>query len=562
MANTNHIKVDGLSFSWPDRPMLTAVSLTVAAGKVTGMIGENGAGKSTLISILAGKRRPDSGTFFLPQLTGILTQETTLPFTEPAQALIDEAVSELRAVEQEIGELSEVMAQESDDPTIAERFDQALSRAEASGVWDLDTRIPTVLSGLGLGDIPLSTPLGGMSGGQRRRFALAMLLLRPVDAMVLDEPTNHLDTSAIDFLVSELTEFPGPVLVASHDRFFLDSVADAVVDLDYGLSPEGGFGEALVQGTAYSGSFSDYLKQREHIRTRWQAAYNAQEQERNHLEKLAAQDESSVFHRDVAKSESRMSAKFYGDRAAKTLGNRLRSARHKLADLERTAIPQPPARLAFRGIPEARITSLGTPVAVAKSVTVQGRLAPVSFKIQPGDHLLIEGSNGAGKSTILSLLDGTLSPDHGQLILAEDITIKRLPQDDVWPDKTLPARQIYETLVPPGSPSLADLGLLPEEALDRPIGLLSHGQRRRVALGALVAAPPDVLLLDEPTNHISLALAEDLENALEDFPGTVVMATHDRWIRRRWPSRAHATVLSLESLAPGTTAGSDQAEGY
>ncbi len=552
MVNTHHIKVDGVSFSWPDRPMLTDVSLTVPPGKVTGMIGENGAGKSTLISILAGTRRPSSGSFFLPQLTGILTQETTLPFTEPAQALIDDAVAELRAVEEEIAQLSEAMSQETAEPGLAERFDQALSRAEASGVWDLDTRIPAVLSGLGLGDIPLSTPLGGMSGGQRRRFALAMLLLRPVDALVLDEPTNHLDTDAIAFLVSELREFPGPVLVASHDRFFLDSAADALVDLDFALSPEGGFGEPLVQGTAYSGSFSDYLTQRDRLRTRWQSAYNAQEQERNHLEKLAAQNESEVFHKDVAKSESRMSAKFYGDRAAKTLGNRLRSAHHKLADLERTAIPQPPARLAFRGIPDAHITSLGTPVAVAKSVTVQGRLAPVSFKIQPGEHLLIEGANGAGKSTILSLLDGTLTPDHGQLFVAEDISIKRLPQDDVWPDKTLSARDIYESLVPPGSPSLTDLGLLPEEALDRPIGLLSHGQRRRVALGALLAAPPDVLLLDEPTNHISLALAEDLENALEDFPGTVVMATHDQWIRRRWPSRAHATVLSLESLAAGT----------
>ncbi|AGF72877.1 ABC-F family ATP-binding cassette domain-containing protein [Corynebacterium halotolerans] len=554
MASPHHLKIDGVSFTYPGgvRRVLTDLTFAVPSGQVTGLIGENGAGKSTLLELIAGVLVPDVGTVTTPPTTGFIAQETQLPFSSPAAPLIDAAVAELRAVETRISELSLRLGEDSspaEADEVARDFDAALARAEQSGVWELDSRIASVLAGLGLADVPLETTLGEMSGGQRRRFALAALLLRPVDALVLDEPTNHLDDAGVDFLIAELQDFPGPALVASHDRFFLDAVADSLVDLDPGLGPEGGVGEATRQGTQFTGAFTDYLAARETTRRRWAELHAAQEHERARLEKAAGQGENDIFHSSTPKSESRISQKFYADRAAKTVGNRLRSARSRLEALERAAIPAPPARLRFHGIPEhVTLAVLGEPAVVARDLVVTDRLGPLTVTVQPGQHLLVEGPNGAGKSTFLATLEGRLTPDEGLLRIPEEITVARLSQDDEWVELDTPAAEIFAARVPSGSPDLREMGLMNEETAARPLGELSLGQRRRVSLGIILASPPDLLLLDEPTNHLSLALAEELEQALADFPGTVVIATHDRWIRRRWQQRTdgRARLVTLE----------------
>ncbi|AIG64416.1 ABC transporter ATPase [Corynebacterium atypicum] len=537
----HHIKLDGVGFSYPTHRVLTDVTFTVPAGVVVGLIGENGSGKSTLISLISKKQHRDTGTITRPPVTGFMEQETALPFSAPAQELIDAAVAELRGIEADITRISEEMAQGNDAPELAATFDAALARAQETGVWELDARIQTVLAGLGLEDVELSTPLGEMSGGQRRRFAMAALLLRPVDAMVLDEPTNHLDDDAVDFLISELENFSGPVLVASHDRYFLDEAADEIVDMDPALGPEG----SSRQDTVFGGGFSDYLKERHKARTLWRQRYNAQEQERERLQSRANQTGEDIFHHVEAKSETRMARKYAADRAAKTLGNRVRAAQSRLERLTAHEIPRPPAPLRFNGLPETTLTSLGEPAIAARSVTVAGRLDPVSIKVQPGQHLLVEGANGAGKSTFLSVIEGRVQPTAGEVRIPDGVRIARLNQDDAWPDLQLSAAAAYAARLDAGlsrPPSLTDLGLLSEEQASRPLSQLSIGQRRRVALGAILASPPDILLLDEPTNHLSLLLAEELEKALEQFEGTIVMATHDRWVRRRWKGK----ILHLE----------------
>lgn len=184
---------------------------------------------------------------------------------------------------------------------------------------------------------------------------------------------------------------------------------------------------------------------------------------------------------------------------------------------------------------------------VARDLWVDDRLGPLTVTIQPGDHWLIEGPNGSGKSTFLKAIDGKLQVTEGLLRIPEEVRITRLSQDDEWTDLDTPAGEIFAALVPPNSPTLVDMGLMNEETAARPLGELSLGQRRRVSLGVILASPPDILLLDEPTNHLSLALAEELEEALEEFPGTVLLATHDRWIRRRWAVRTNGRgkVLTL-----------------
>lgn len=547
MASPHHLKLDGVSFTYPGsvRPVLTDITFAVPSEHVTGLIGENGSGKSTLLQLIAGALEPDVGSITTPPRTGFIEQETQLPFSSPASALIDAAVSELRDVEKQIGEISEKMAEDPD--RYAEAFDAALAMAEQAGVWELDARIATVLAGLGLANVPLETTLGDMSGGQRRRFALATLLLRPVDAMVLDEPTNHLDDDGVDFLIRELEEFSGPVLVASHDRFFLDQAADSLVDLDPGLGHEGGGGEDTRQGTLFTGSFTDYLESREDIRRRWEELYTVQEHERARLAKAAEQTAEDVFHSQESKSEVGMAKKFHADRAAKTVGNRLRSARNRLEALERDELPKPPARLKFHGIPEHTSASLGEPAVWAKDIWVGDRLGPLTIRINPGEHWLIEGPNGAGKSTFLKVVQGKWEITEGELRIPEEVVVGRLSQDDEWTDLEKSAEAIFAEKVPPTSPSLVDMGLMTEKTAARPLGELSIGQRRRVSLGIILASPPDILLLDEPTNHLSLALAEELEEALSTFPGTVLMATHDRWIRRRWAVRTdgRGRILSL-----------------
>lgn len=540
--NSHHFKLDGLSFSYPGRRVLTDISFTVPAGRVTGLIGENGSGKSTLLWLLTGDLSPDAGEISRPPRTGFLAQETDLPFTAPASELIGAAVAELREIERDIEQLAGRLT----EPAAAAAFDRALARAEETGVWQLDSRISTILTGLGLSKVPLETPLGEISGGQRRRFALAALLIRPVDALVLDEPTNHLDDAAVDFLLTELKAFRGPVLAASHDRFFLDTAVDAVVDLDPALGPEGGAGEPVRQGTSFSAGFSEYLQAREDARRRWEQDHAAQEQERQRLFARTSQGESDIFHSAVPKSEARISQKFYADRAAKTLGNRLRSARNQLAALERDQLPAPPERLRFHGIPEVTATAaIEEPAVVAHDAQLAGRLAPVSFKVQPGEQLLIEGGNGTGKSTLLSMISGELDSTGGKLSVQENLQISRLTQDDQWTDLSSTPAEIFAAATPAGAPDLVELGLLSAATTHRPLAELSLGQRRRVSLGIILAAPPDLLLLDEPTNHLSLALAEELEQALAEFPGTVIMATHDRWVRRRWRKNERGRVLSL-----------------
>ena len=325
------------------------------------------------------------------------------------------------------------------------------------------------------------------------------------------------------------------------------------MDLDPGLGPEGGMGEQTRQGTRFTGSFSDYLRAREKRRQRWASDYAAQEHERERLEKAAHQSADDVFHSYENKTETRIAAKFYADRAAKTVSGRRKAAEGRLETLERRQIPPPPQPLRFQGFPVHSPTSLGVPAVVAQDLTVSQRLASLSFKLQPGQQLLVEGPNGSGKSTLLKIIDGELKDYSGEIIMPEEMTVARLEQDDTWTDLNRTAAQIFHEHTPDDAPDLVEMGLMTPDQAAQPLGELSLGQRRRVSLGIILASPPDLLLLDEPTNHLSLALAEELETALLDFPGTVIITSHDRWLRRNWRARIankdnRATILTLTTL--------------
>lgn len=515
---------DRVSFSYPQRRVLTDVSFTVTPGRVAGLIGENGAGKSTLLSLLTGVH-PDAGTIVVPERVGFIEQETSLPHHAPARLLIDAAVDEVRQLERDIEDLSAEMATRD----VADEFDLALARAEQAQLWSLDARIAQVLDGLGLGTVDLGTAIGEMSGGQRRRFALAALLIRPSDGLLLDEPTNHLDDAGVDFLISELTAFSGPVIAASHDRWFLDHCATDIIDLDPALGAEGGYGEDTRQAALFTGSFSEYLSWRTAARRRWEHDYAAQERTREELSNKLGLTEGDIFHSTEAKSGTRKAAKFYADRAAKTVGNRIKSARSRLEELDRFAIPAPPPRLSFEFTQAASAMETSEPLLSVRNVSVSGRLASTTVELFAGQSLLVEGPNGTGKSTFLQLVAGCLPTFDGERIVHDDARIGYLPQDIEWPAMAATPASLC--------PDLVALGLLGEDHMNTPLRQLSLGQQRRVAIGMVLADPPEILILDEPTNHIALTLAEDLEAALSDYPGVCLIATHDRWLRSRWQEK-------------------------
>ncbi|MBB5830470.1 ABC-F family ATP-binding cassette domain-containing protein [Brachybacterium aquaticum] len=532
-----HLRADGISFTHPasrgadERRVLTDVSLVVPAGRPMGLLGENGSGKTTLLRILGGELTPDTGTWSAPGPVGVLHQELPFPAGTPLAQVVRDALSRSRRLERELEAAGEQLA--GGDAEAARRYDALLAEATLADVWNAERRAEEVLDGLGLAEIDRGTPLGEISGGQRERLALAHLLIaRPV-TWLLDEPTNHLDDRAAAFLAERIAEHPGPVLIASHDRAFLDDATRAQLDLDPAETPL----DAEPGGvTAYTGTFTDHLLARFEARDRWEQRYRTEQEELKAL-RAAVQDAGSVGHAGAApRTEARASKKFYADRNATVVSRRLREARARLERLEREQVRKPPAELHLTHLPAAARTGGGVLLSVA-GAAVTGRLAPTSFSLSAGEKLLVTGPNGAGKSTLLDLVAGRLAPTSGTVDAPRGLRIGHLGQDD----EAVPGRAVREQL----GEGAELYGLVHPRDLDRPLTALSRGQLRRVMLAAVLADPPELLVLDEPTNHLALVTATRLEAALEDWDGAVLIASHDRWLRRRWQGR----VLELAPAA-------------
>ena len=388
--------------------------------------------------------------------------------------------------------------------------------------------------------------------------------------LLLDEPTNHLDDAATAHLRGVLAAWDGPVLIASHDRAFLDETVTSLLDLDPAPVPHAVTGPLIVDGTGtgigitrYSGTYSDYLLARFDARERWARQYREEQEE---LARLAAQVERDQTVGKPAhgfRLEVRISKKFYSDRNAKVVSRRVKDARNRYEELQQAQIRKPPRELRFAGLTAAldgdgkhgEATASGDSGVAAQGlaladVSVAGRLATTSLTVGPGEKLLVTGPNGSGKSTLLAVLAGHLDTDTGMVDRPRNLRVGLLAQEVALPDPhgRGPARSVRETYRDLTGPDQAEavplstFGLIEARDENRPVEVLSVGQRRRLALAVLLADPPDVLLLDEPTNHLSLELATQLEEAIPEYPGTVVVASHDRWLRRTWSGR----VLDLD----------------
>lgn len=500
----------------PGRPVLDCIGLVVSPGEVVGLIGENGAGKSTLLRIVAGRDRPDSGSVSFPGDLGYVGQDVTHPPGTTVGDVLAAALHPLHEAVARLEELAERLA--TAGPDEHDEYASVLEWCTFHDAWDADRRAQLAADRLGVGKLEADRPVARLSGGQRSRLELAALIARRPTCVVLDEPTNHLDSDGLELLEEFLGDLPGVVLVASHDRTFLDNTCSAVVDLD---PAQGG-------ATRFTGSFSDYLATKRAARAQWQRDFEAQRAELGVLREAARTRPADIAHDRAPRDGDKYIYGFKGARVDATVRRRRRNAEQRIEALERDLVPKPPAELSF-GSP---LTGERTAAATLRDVVVAGRLRLDRLDVHAGEHLLVTGGNGSGKTTLLQLLAGQLAPDEGA-VLVSAAEIGFLAQDVVWrhPDRSVQA--LFRALAPEGA-SLRALGLVHPREHARPIGLLSTGQQRRLALAVLVARQPDLLLLDEPTNHISLALASELEESLGRSPGTVVVATHDRWLRQRW----------------------------
>ncbi len=527
------------------RAVIESVDLTAAPGARVGLIGENGAGKSTLLRLLAGVDPADSGTVDAPGPVGYLPQEVTAHPDATVGSLIEDARAPLRALEHRLEAAALALAAPRasdaagpDDP--ADTYARALAEAEAVDFWTADARRDALLDGFGVAHLDPRSPLDAVSGGQRSRFALVALLWARPATVLLDEPTNHLDDAAVALLTSELRGWRGPVVFASHDRAFLDEVATELVDLDpTRRRATGENGGGMV--TRYGGGFSDYLVERALERERWEQRAATEKREERRLRDAAATGARSLDRADRApRDNDKFIVHFKGARSDAATRRRVRDAEQRLAAFERDRVGAPPDALTFAGIPPGSTAPADSELVALHAARVAGRLASTTLALSGDARLLITGANGAGKSTLLALLAGTLPPTEGRRTSRRGMRVATLAQDVRFADAAATPRALYVDAVGARRAEalpLTRLGLIAPRDVDRAVGALSIGQQRRLALALIIAKPPHLFLLDEPTNHLSLQLAGELEEALGTYPGAVVVASHDRWLRSRWEGR-------------------------
>ncbi|NUS95230.1 MAG: ABC-F family ATP-binding cassette domain-containing protein [Nocardia sp.] len=518
------ITAHAVTKSFLGRTVLDEVTCSLAAGERTGIIGENGSGKSTLLRLFAGRERPDSGEIVVCADGGIgyLAQDERLPADTTVGQVIDRALRELRAIEHRMRRLEAAMAA-GDESAMAE-YGELTTIFELRGGYDADARVERALHGLGLGLVARDRTVGGLSGGEQVRLRLAAVLAAGSEVLLLDEPTNHLDDAALTWLEDHLRTRRGTTVTVSHDRVFLERVATSLLEVDADR-------RSVVR---YGNGYAGFRAEKAAARQRWVQAHTQWQADIERLRETAATTARRVAPGRAMKDNNKMAYDRAGGRVQQSLAGRVRNAEERLRRLLADPVPPPPEPLRFA--PALRAGNGHGVVLEATDIAVAGRLERTTVTVAAGDRLLVTGPNGAGKSTLLRVLAGALVPDAGTVTRRGRIGCLAQEPPPARPGETLSAAFARGRAGDAGQHTerLLALGLFDRSRLTTRVENLSTGQRQRLALARLVTEPADVLLLDEPTNHLSPALVEELDTALADFPGAVVIVSHDRRLRARW----------------------------
>jgi ATPase subunit of ABC transporter with duplicated ATPase domains len=507
------------------RLVLDHVDLVVAAGHRTGIVGPNGVGKSTLLAAAASAIALDTGDVRTtpPNATvGWLHQEP-----ERREETVRTALARRTGVtgaQRDLDDATAALA--ADEPGAADRYDLALHRWLALGAADLDARIGEVAAGLGLDDRLLDQSMASLSGGEAARVGLAALLLSRFDVFLLDEPTNDLDVAGLDVLESWVIGLEAPVLLVSHDRHFLDRVVTDVVEID----------EFTHRVREYGGGWQAYLDERERTRRHAWERYDEYDSTRRSLADRAqrqrewAQQGKAKARRSMGDEPDKNIRAFKIDQTEQLAGKAAQT-RRAIERLDQVDKPREPWQLRLE-IPAAERS--GDVVARLDDVVVDRpgfRLGPVDLLVGYGDRIALVGHNGSGKTTLIDVLVGRLQPTSGTATLGRSVVVGEIEQAREQLGAEQPVLRVFTEstgwTVADVRTLLAKFGLVGDH-VDRPAASLSPGERTRASLALLMANGANLLVLDEPTNHLDLPAIEQLEQALDTFPGTVVLVTHDR----------------------------------
>jgi ATPase subunit of ABC transporter with duplicated ATPase domains len=509
------LTVKNLSQSFIDKTLYEDASFVLNKEDHLGVIGQNGVGKSTLIKILTGEILPDAGQVKWQNKiqVGYLDQYAKL---KPGLTIKDFLKTAFTALYQKEAQLNQLYQQYADNgqEELLTKAGKLQTDLEENNFYNLDTEIERVASGLGLAELGYDHDVAKLSGGQRSKLILAKLLLQKPDVLVLDEPTNYLDVAHINWLVDYLNDFEGAFIVVSHDYDFLGQIANCVLDIDFGTI------------TRYTGTLKQALRQKEANRETYLKAYANQQ-------------------RKIAKTKAYIRKNKAGTRA--------KSAKSREKQLARMDILTPPksdrqAKFDFPYVATASNLLLQTQDLV---IGYDHALVKSAFNFSVGgnEKVAVTGFNGIGKTTLLKTLLGQLKPIYGDFELSATAKMAYFQQDLVCPNQNMTPLQFLQEEFPRKKPrelrqALARMGLTAQQAMS-PLKELSGGEQEKVKLAKMQFEPANLLFLDEPTNHLDNATKDALRQAIVNFPGGVIIVSHERdFFRGDWVDKT----IDLEKL--------------
>ena len=503
------LTVSNLEKSYGTDLLFRDVTFSIAAGQKMGLVGRNGCGKTTLLRILMGQELPDGGKVSLAngRRLGYLRQEAPV---HPEHTLLEEVqtvFAPLHAMEAEMQELERAMeADQSDDELerTMEAYSEARDAFDIAGGYHYAADLDLVLEKLGFSETDYDKLVGACSGGEQTRLALAKIVLSKPDLLILDEPTNHLDINATEWLEGFLKAYEGAVLLVSHDRYFLDAVADTIADIEN------------QQLTTYKGNYSHFRRQKEEQYERHQALYEQQQAE-------------------VARLEDLIKRNMGGNATQSKIRNKTRGRIERMDRVDRPTSDTSTMRALFDAEGAGRI---GREVLraehVSKTFGDRTLFSDLDFLIERGDRVGLVGPNGAGKTTLVKLILGTEQPTQGGLMLGHNTRLSYFSQHAA--DSLLPGSSVLSNIQDTGDMTetaarnyLARFLFIGDDVY-KTVQMLSGGEKNKLALARMILEPCNLLILDEPTNHLDIASCESLTDMLSEYSGTLLLVSHDRYL--------------------------------
>lgn len=491
--------------------ILKGVTFDIYEGEHIGLLGKNGAGKTTLFRIITGALAPDEGEVILPagKKIGLISQIPVFPEQYTTEDVLRTAFSQLYALEEKLGRLARQMEQDPSDALLSE-YDALAERFRALGGYDTDYEINAVANGLEIPETQRRQLFSTLSGGEKTRVNLARLILEKTDILLLDEPTNHLDMKATQWLEEYVGKFKGTVLIISHDRYFLDRTVTRTVEI---LNGEAAF---------YAGNYSYYVVEKQR---RYEEQLKKYEREQAEIRRL--QQAADRLHQWGTGNKNLMKKSF--------------AIQSRIDRMERTERPDREKTVKARfGEKEFR----GDEAMVLRGVEMgfgEKHLFSIpELHIEGGERIALIGENGTGKSTLIKILMGSLRQEKGSVKTGPQVKIAYLPQIVTFsrPERNMVDTLIYEDNCSPQS-ARNRLGAFKFSGEDvfKPVSALSGGERSRLKLCMLMKEDVNFLILDEPTNHLDIDSREWIEEAVEDFGGTLLFVSHDRYFINRFATR-------------------------